>query len=198
MINFKNTRFIKSLPSIKLKEDDKLKEVLFVGRSNVGKSSLLNCLCDNKNLAFVSSKPGHTKLLNFYNVDQKFYLVDAPGYGYSKSNISEINLFSEMMEDYFSNTFNLALVVFLLDSRRKLNDDDLQLINFFKEENINFVIVLTKADKLNQSQRYQITHHIKDTLNINIDDMIFTSTLKKENIDKLKKSIEYYLKKQCL
>ena len=79
MINFKNTRFIKSLPSIKLKEDDKLKEVLFVGRSNVGKSSLLNCLCDNKNLAFVSSKPGHTKLLNFYNVDQKFYLVDAPG-----------------------------------------------------------------------------------------------------------------------
>ena len=195
MINFKNTRFIKSLPSIKLKEDDKLKEVLFVVRSNVGKSSLLNCLCDNKNLAFVSSKPGHTKLLNFYNVDQKFYLVDAPGYGYSKSNISEINLFSEMMEDYFSNTFNLALVVFLLDSRRKLNDDDLQLINFFKEENINFVIVLTKADKLNQSQRYQITHHIKDTLNINIDDMIFTSTLKKENIDKLKKSIEYYLKK---
>lgn len=195
MINFKNTRFIKSLPAIKLKEDDKLKEVLFVGRSNVGKSSLLNCLCDNKNLAFVSSKPGHTKLLNFYNVDQKFYLVDAPGYGYSKSNISEINLFSEMMEDYFSNTFNLALVVFLLDSRRKLNDDDLQLINFFKEENINFVIVLTKADKLNQSQRYQITHHIKDTLNINIDDMIFTSTLKKENIDKLKKSIEYYLKK---
>lgn len=195
MINFKNTRFIKSLPSIKLKEDDKLKEVLFVGRSNVGKSSLLNCLCDNKNLAFVSSKPGHTKLLNFYNVDQKFYLVDAPGYGYSKSNISEINLFSEMMEDYFSNTFNLALVVFLLDSRRKLNDDDLQLINFFKEENINFVIVLTKADKLNQSQRYQITHHIKDTLNINIDDMIFTSTLKKENIDKLKKSIEDYLKK---
>lgn len=195
MINFKNTRFIKSLPSIKLKEDDKLKEVLFVGRSNVGKSSLLNCLCDNKNLAFVSSKPGHTKLLNFYNVDQKFYLVDAPGYGYSKSNISEINLFSEMMEDYFSNTFNLALVVFLLDSRRKLNDDDLQLISFFKEENINFVIVLTKADKLNQSQRYQITHHIKDTLNINIDDMIFTSTLKKENIDKLKKSIEYYLKK---
>ena len=195
MINFKNTRFIKSLPSIKLKEDDKLKEVLFVGRSNVGKSSLLNCLCDNKNLAFVSSKPGHTKLLNFYNVDQKFYLVDAPGYGYSKSNISEINLFSEMMEDYFFNTFNLALVVFLLDSRRKLNDDDLQLINFFKEENINFVIVLTKADKLNQSQRYQITHHIKDTLNINIDDMIFTSTLKKENIDKLKKSIEYYLKK---
>ena len=132
MINFKNTRFIKSLPSIKLKEDDKLKEVLFVGRSNVGKSSLLNCLCDNKNLAFVSSKPGHTKLLNFYNVDQKFYLVDAPGYGYSKSNISEINLFSEMMEDYFSNTFNLALVVFLLDSRRKLNEDDLQLINFFK------------------------------------------------------------------
>lgn len=195
MINFKNTRFIKSLPSIKLKEDDKLKEVLFVGRSNVGKSSLLNCLCDNKNLAFVSSKPGHTKLLNFYNVDQKFYLVDAPGYGYSKSNISEINLFSEMMEDYFSNTFNLALVVFLLDSRRKLNDDDLQLISFFKEENINFVIVLTKADKLNQSQRYQITHHIKDALNINIDDMIFTSTLKKENIDKLKKSIEYYLKK---
>lgn len=195
MINFKNTRFIKSLPSIKLKEDDKLKEVLFVGRSNVGKSSLLNCLCDNKNLAFVSSKPGHTKLLNFYNVDQKFYLVDAPGYGYSKSNISEINLFSEMMEDYFSNTYNLSLVVFLLDSRRKLNDDDLQLINFFKEENINFVIVLTKADKLNQSQRYQITHHIKDMLNISVDDMIFTSTLKKENIDKLKKSIEFYLKK---
>lgn len=195
MINFKNTRFIKSLPSIKLKEDDKLKEVLFVGRSNVGKSSLLNCLCDNKNLAFVSSKPGHTKLLNFYNVDQKFYLVDAPGYGYSKSNINEINLFSEMMEDYFSNTSNLSLVVFLLDSRRKLNDDDLQLINFFKEENINFVIVLTKADKLNQSQRYQITHHIKDMLNISVDDMIFTSTLKKENIDKLKKSIEFYLKK---
>ena len=131
MINFRNTQFIKSSNDKLSRPNDNLKEVLFVGRSNVGKSSLLNCLCNNKNLAFVSSKPGHTKLLNYYNVDKKFYLVDAPGYGFSFSNKDEINFFAKLMENYFADNKFLSFVVFLLDSRRKINQDDLDIYGKF-------------------------------------------------------------------
>lgn len=193
MINFRNTQFIKSSNDKLSRPNDNLKEVLFVGRSNVGKSSLLNCLCNNKNLAFVSSKPGHTKLLNYYNVDKKFYLVDAPGYGFSFSNKEEINFFAKLMENYFTDNKFLSFVVFLLDSRRKINQDDLDIYSFLKSENIPFIVVLTKADKINQKEKHAILKEIKNNFDIVEDDLIFTSTYSNKNLDTLKKIIEVHL-----
>ena len=103
-------------------------EILLVGRSNVGKSSLINCLCSNKHMAKVSAKPGKTKYLNYFNVDNNFYLVDAPGYGYTASGTRHDDNFGSMMENYFENP-NLKGVIFLVDSRHKPTRDD---IDFYK------------------------------------------------------------------
>ena len=103
MINFSKAKFIKSAPTFDLRPDKTLKEVVFVGKSNVGKSSLINALVKNRGLAKTSSKPGYTKLLNYFEIDEKFYLVDAPGYGYTSSGGKLLDSFSKMMETYFSN-----------------------------------------------------------------------------------------------
>lgn len=190
MINFRNTIFIKSASSYKDVPSDFLKDILFVGRSNVGKSSLINSLCDNSKLAFVSSKPGFTKLLNYFNVDKKFYLVDAPGYGYSKSCSQEIDFFANLMEDYFNFNSSLRGVIFLLDSRHEPNKDDVLIFNFLKQNDVPFVIVLTKADKINQSEKYRISNNIKKMFEIEPYQTIFVSTKNKFGIDKLRKTIE--------
>ena len=126
MINFLNATFIKSCPNRNEKPQAQKPEVLIVGRSNVGKSSLINALTQKKKLAFTSSKPGHTRLLNYYDIDNKFYLVDAPGYGYAKGGIDLDRLFAEMMSSYFDNNSDLRLVLILLDARRELSEDDLE------------------------------------------------------------------------
>ena len=157
MIDFRNVSFIKSAPSASQRPDG-LFDIMFVGRSNVGKSSLINALCSRKDLAFTSSKPGHTRLLNYYNVDNKFYLVDAPGYGYVAKGPKDA--FSEMMEDYYA-TSKPRLVVFLFDSRRTPKDDDISFMKYLKNEEIAVLLVLTKADKLNQSEKAAIAKNIK-------------------------------------
>ena len=150
MINFTNATFIKSCPTRKEKPQDLKPEVLIVGKSNVGKSSLINALCQKKKMAFTSSKPGHTRLLNYYNIDDKFYMVDAPGYGYAKGGLDLDRLFANMMESYFDENHELKLVLVLLDARRELSVDDQEIINFVKESNVNYFIVITKYDKVNQ------------------------------------------------
>ena len=127
--------------------ESKEPEIAFAGRSNVGKSSLLNKLFNRKQLARVSSVPGKTVTINFYNVDNiKF--VDLPGYGYAKISKQELNRFSELMEGYFKTDRNIVLVVQLIDMRHPLTKDDEGMINFMTEMNIPFIIVMTKADKL--------------------------------------------------
>ena len=122
-------------------------EITFAGRSNVGKSSLLNKLFNRKNLARVSSVPGKTVTVNFYNVDGiKF--VDLPGYGYAKLSKQELGRFSELMEGYFKTDRNIALVVQLIDMRHPLSKDDEGMIEFLKAMEIPFIIVMTKCDKL--------------------------------------------------
>lgn len=122
-------------------------EIAFAGRSNVGKSSLLNKLFNRKQLARVSSVPGKTITINFYNVeDVKF--VDLPGYGYAKISKQELGRFADLMEGYFKTDRNIALVVQLIDMRHPLTQDDIGMITFMKEMDIPFIIVMTKADKL--------------------------------------------------
>ena len=127
-------------------------EVVFAGRSNVGKSSLINKLLNRKSLARVSSKPGKTATINFYNLDGA-RLADLPGYGFAKVSASEKQRWAELIDGYFSQERDLRLVVLLLDSRHAPSKDDLTMLNFLIEGEFPMVIVLTKIDKLKPTER---------------------------------------------
>ena len=189
MINFANVSFIKSCPNRKEKPQDLKPEVLIVGKSNVGKSSLINALCQKKRLAFTSSKPGHTRLLNYYGIDGKFYLVDAPGYGYAKGGLDLDRLFANMMESYFDNNQELKLVLILLDARRELSNDDQEIISFVKESNYPYFLVITKLDKVNQKEKAALNKHLK-SLGLVGDNVFYTSALNNDGLNLLKKGIE--------
>ena len=189
MINFANVNFVKSCPNRKEKPQDVKPEVLVVGKSNVGKSSLINALCDKKRLAFTSSKPGHTRLLNYYDIDKKFYIVDAPGYGYAKGGIDLDRLFAEMMDSYFSNNRELKLVLVLLDARREISNDDQEIIDYIKESGFPYFIVITKIDKVNQKEKAALNKHLK-AQEFAPECVFYTSSLDNEGLNSLKKGIE--------
>ena len=191
MINFKNSTFSKSTPSVKERPTGGLPEVLIVGKSNVGKSSLINSICQRKALAYTSSKPGHTRLLNYYNIDDKFYLVDAPGYGYAKGGVDLDRLFGEMMEEYFTDNSNLKLVLLLIDSRREFNENDLEILSYLKENEISYFVVITKTDKINQRGKSELNKRLKD-LDV-IENVYHTSSLEPRSLEKLKSGIEQYI-----
>ena len=189
MINFLNATFVKSCPNRNEKPQAQKPEVLIVGRSNVGKSSLINALTQKKKLAFTSSKPGHTRLLNYYDIDNKFYLVDAPGYGYAKGGIDLDRLFAEMMTSYFDNNSDLKLVLVLLDARRELSTEDIEIIDYVKENNIPFALVITKYDKVNQKEKSALNKYLKEMGLVN-EQVFYTSILKNDSLSLLKKGIE--------
>ncbi len=189
MIDFKNATFIKSTPNISEAPKEGYPEVLIVGKSNVGKSTLINSLCTKKRLAFTSSKPGHTKLLNYYLIDNKFYLVDAPGYGYATGGVDLDALFGEMMENYFSNAKHLKLVLILLDSRRKLGVNDLEIIDYVKANNIPYYLIVTKTDKVNQKEKSQLLKHLKEE-NIDANNVYYSSSLQLRSLEAIKRAIE--------
>lgn len=131
-------------------------QIAFSGRSNVGKSSLINTLLNRKSMARVSSAPGKTITVNFYDVDKKLFLVDLPGYGYAKRTKTEQLKWSTLVDGYFTNNQNidlLKLVVQLVDSRIGLTKDDVDMVSFMNQMNISYVIVATKTDKLNKTER---------------------------------------------
>lgn len=182
MINFRNTSFIKSITSLEDKPEKNLPEFVFLGRSNVGKSSLINALTDNKKLCFTSSKPGHTRLLNYFEVYQQCYLVDAPGYGYSSAGKKHDIVFKKMMDEYFLNT-NIKCVLLLIDGRREIGEDDIELYHYLNHFNLPFVVIVTKTDKLNQSQMVKC----KSLIGEQIPEKVFlTSSINKKGIDELK------------
>ena len=189
MLNFTNATFVKSCPNRLDKPQGNFPEVLIVGKSNVGKSSLINALCAKKRLAFTSSKPGHTRLLNYYDIDHTFYLVDAPGYGYAKTGIDLDQLFAEMMESYFLDNHELCLVLVLLDSRREFSNDDLEIINYLKENHIPYFLIITKIDKINQKEKAALNKRIK-AQDIASDIIYQTSSLNNTGLEALKKGIE--------
>ncbi len=136
--------------SSQLRPDDR-PDVVFSGRSNVGKSSLINKLCNRKALARVSSKPGKTATVNFFDAGD-FNLVDLPGYGYAKVSKVEKLRWAELVEGYFAAGRNIALVVQIIDMRHKPSADDMNMINYLYDSGIPFIIVMTKADKLNKGE----------------------------------------------
>lgn len=149
-MNFQNIGFECSAYKISQLPSSSLPEVAFSGRSNVGKSSLLNCLANRRNLARVSSSPGKTGSINFFRLEN-CRLVDLPGYGYAKVAKSEKLRWGELVEYYFGSGRNIALVVELVDMRHSPSADDLDMINFLRETDLPFLLVLTKEDKLSRA-----------------------------------------------
>lgn len=149
MISFiKSAKFLKDFPDTK-------KEVVFVGRSNAGKSSLLNKLY-KKDLAFVGKTPGKTRLINFFNIDDKYTAVDVPGYGFANRSMSQQIEFGKMMDDYFTDRRQIKLVVCIFDSRIGQTVDDDDMIEYLDNNKQKYIIVYNKIDKLNQSELYKV------------------------------------------
>ena len=164
-------------------------EITFAGRSNVGKSSLMNKLFDRKNLVRVSSKPGKTTLINFFRVENIDF-VDLPGYGYAKVAKSEQERWSELIEGYFNQERNFALVVSLIDIRHEPSKLDTSMVAYLQKSHLPYVIALTKADKLSNMQRQKQQAIIKRSLGIQDDSkFIITSAEKGIGIDELRTRI---------
>lgn len=140
-----------------------LPQIAFSGRSNVGKSSLINTLLNRKSMARVSSAPGKTITVNFYDVDNKLFLVDLPGYGYAKRTLEDKKKWSLLVDGYFTNNPNidlLKLVVQLVDSRIGLTKDDRDMVEFLNQAEIPYIVVATKTDKLNKTEREKSVYNL--------------------------------------
>lgn len=165
-------------------------EIVFSGRSNVGKSSLINKLLNRKSLARISSKPGKTGTINFYNIlDCRF--VDLPGYGYAKVAQSEKLRWAELVEGYFSSNRNIKLVIQIIDIRHEPTEDDIQMINFLLNSGLNFLIVATKSDKLKTTERIKRLNLLYELFSV-IDEknLIPFSAVNGEGVEKLKDIIK--------
>lgn len=167
-----------------------LPEIALIGRSNVGKSSLINLLCQKKGLARVSSTPGKTREVNFYLLNGNFHLVDLPGYGFANVSHTEKERWASMIESYFSFSHNLRLAVFLLDIRREPTDEDRQAAYWIEHNAIPYCIVATKADKVSKSQRAIVCQGLSDKLQMTFkSEAICFSTLERLGRDDLVKAI---------
>ncbi len=175
---------------------DNKNEFLLVGRSNVGKSSFINTLIERKNFARTSSKPGKTQTLNFYKVNDCFYLVDVPGYGYASVSKDTQKKFGLMIEEYLKERKNLKHVFLLIDYRHKPTEDDLLMYEFLKYYNLDITIVATKYDKVGKNSRIKQDKLIKDTLKLSSDDEVITfSTVTKKGRSEVLSIIEGYNEK---
>ena len=171
--------------------EDKKAEFLLVGRSNVGKSSFINTLLGRKNLARTSSHPGKTQTLNFYEVNNDFYLIDVPGYGYAEVSKKTREKFGKMIEEYLETRKELKRVFMIVDFRHKPTEDDVLMYNFLKYYNLPVTIVATKADKIGASKKDKCKKQITDTLDLVVgDDLDIFSSITKEGKDKIIKIIE--------
>lgn len=161
--------------------EDGLPEFLLVGRSNVGKSSFINSIVQRKNIAHTSSTPGKTQTLNFYIVNNRFYLVDAPGYGYAQVNKETQKKFGMMIEEYLINRNNLKRVFLLVDFRHKPTEDDLLMYNFMKYYNLDVTIVATKFDKVKNKDKEKNEKYLRESFDIKGNDniVLFSSVTKK-------------------
>lgn len=170
-----------------------LPEIVFSGRSNVGKSSLINKMLNRKSLARVSARPGKTGTINFYNIDNLVKFVDLPGYGYAKVSDSEKIRWAKLVEGYFNSNRKISLVVQIIDMRHLPTKDDLNMINYLAQRGFNFIVVLTKSDKLNKVQRSKSLLDLEKVFEKNIRTLTFSS-LTGEGVENLKLIIESLLR----
>ena len=190
----KNAEFVISATrKMPLKNEDKI-EIAFVGRSNVGKSSLINYLTNKKALARTSSTPGRTRLVNYFSINNgEFYFVDLPGYGYAKGNKQEQLEWKQLMESYFMTSKMLKLVVLLFDIRRDINEDDKIMLKYFEYYHIPFICVVTKADKVAKSQRKLSAVKIARQIGIGDENIFIVSTSEKFGKEDVLTKIEQFI-----
>lgn len=162
-MNYNNAQFEKAYATLSQLEASDLPEFCFSGRSNVGKSSLINKVLGRKSIARVSSKPGKTITINFYRVEN-IRLVDLPGYGYAKVSFTEKERWAELMEGYFSTNRNIKMVFQLIDMRHPATEFDISMLEFLSANEIPFTVILTKADKLNKTETAKRIKLIYDEL----------------------------------
>ena len=171
--------------------DDGRPEFLLVGRSNVGKSSFINSILSRNNLAYTSSKPGKTQTLNFYGVNNSFYLIDVPGYGYANVDKKTQAKFGMMIEEYLEKRDVLKRVFMLIDFRHKPTEDDLLMYNYLKYFNLPVTVIATKADKVGGSKKEKNLKVILDTMDLVVgDDLIVFSSVTKLGAEEVLKKIE--------
>lgn len=189
-INIHNAKFeISAVKSSQFPQNN-LPEIIFVGRSNVGKSSILNALLNRKNLAYVGSTPGKTQQINFFNIDNKLYFVDLPGYSFSVMGKEKSEKISKSIDLYLKTRENIALIVMLVDIRHKPSTDDKMMYDYLINSNLNFIIVPTKADKVAITKIPEYCKVIQDELNCPEEvDIIPVSSSKKDNLEAIWQAI---------
>ena len=188
-LRYDQARFEASYAQASDLPEPELPEVSFAGRSNVGKSSLLNKLVGRKALAKVSSTPGRTANVNFFEVDG-IYLVDLPGYGFAKVSKAEQKRWADLIDGYFDQERSFNLVVALVDIRHDAQKLDLQMLDFLRESELPFCVALTKADKLSRSKQQQQQSRLAKQFGLPREQLIVTSAQTGQGIDELKRRIE--------
>ena len=194
MFKIKKSVFVKSIVHFKDRPKPQLPEFAFVGRSNVGKSSLINSVLNRKKLAKVSKKPGKTRTINYFLINDSFYFVDLPGYGYADISVREKEKWRKMIERYLLNSKDLLNIWILIDIVTGLQKNDLQLIEWLDSKSLPFQIVATKSDKLGINARNKKFSEIIQTLeNKNNSALFFYSSKNHIGRDILLERIAYYL-----
>lgn len=194
----KNVSFVKSAVKPDQYPEAELPEIAFVGRSNVGKSSLINLLVNRKNLVRTSNTPGRTQLINFFVVNEAFMLVDLPGYGFAKVPLAVKKGWGPMMQAYLGSRPTLQGVVLILDVRRVPSAEDLQMLQFLQSFGIRPVFVVTKCDKVSKNERKRQAQVIARTLQVSETELLFFSALSREGIEEIWQAVEPLLSPQSV
>lgn len=168
-------------------------EIAFAGRSNVGKSSLINILVNRKRLVKTSSTPGRTQLINFFLINQDISFVDLPGYGYAKVPVSVKKKWGPMIETYLSKRESLKAVVLILDIRRTPRQEELNFINWMENYAIPYILVVTKTDKLSKTKQSRQHLLIAQTLGVEKDDLLLFSAKTRRGLDNVWKAVKEYI-----
>jgi len=184
----KQASFVISNTDYKKCPEDEKAEYAFIGRSNVGKSSLINALTNNKSLAKTSGKPGKTQLINHFLINKEWYMVDLPGYGYAKTSKSNRAIFHKMISDYLINRKNLISLFVLIDSRHELQDIDSEFMQWLAENKIPFSIIFTKTDKLSKTKLSENIKAFKQNMLVDwseLPNIFSTSAIKKDGLEEV-------------
>jgi len=191
MGKIKQASFVTSFAQYKEGNVPPLPEIALVGRSNVGKSSLINMLTGNSKLARISASPGKTRLINYFLIDKKYYLVDLPGYGFAKAPKSEQQKWGQMIDGYLKRSANLMDVFVLVDIRHRPSADDRMMVEWLRAFEVPFHVIATKADKVSRAQQQRLLMDIAFDLKIDmVRDIIVTSSEKKQGADRVTSLME--------
>lgn len=188
-MNISQSSFLTSAASKEGWPESDLPEVVVVGRSNVGKSSFINALTRRKKLAYVGSTPGKTQLINFFDIDGRFLLVDVPGYGYAKLSQAQLRAMGKMMDEYFNERHQIAAVVSLIDARHAPTADDKDMLDYFKQTGRKVIIGATKIDKVPKTKRLAALKQISKDLQIPMRSIYPVSSTEKTGFDEILEGI---------